>query len=423
MIKFLNFKIGIISILFLLVGITVFAQPSSVDEIKQNIDNHSEKIKQLDEEIKIYSKQVEVVGAEAKNLQNAVKVLDINQKKIGTEIKKTETNIQKTNLVIRDLDNEVNEIEKKIDITVAAISKTVNNIHQKDDQSLIESLLNNKSLSEILDEYESIKQFQQKVGVLQQELGDYKDKLNNKKTLTESEKKKLLSLKGSLGDQNQIFVINKKEKNSLLITTKNKESEYKKIIINKQTEKEKFEQELFKFESELKRTIDPNSFPSAKKNILSPPLDSLIITQPFGKTIDSKRLYSSGTHNGVDFKAIRGTRILSMLDGIVLGTGNTDEQRGCYSYGKWILIEHPNGLSTMYAHLDLIKVSAGQQLQTGEIIGYTGQTGYATGPHLHLTLYASQGVEIQKYSASKNCKNVNIPIAPSNAYLDPMLYL
>ena len=79
---------------------------------------------------------------------------------------------------------------------------------------------------------------------------------------------------------------------------------------------------------------------------------------------------------------------------MIVGTGNTDEPRGCYSYGKWILIKHENGLSTLYAHLSLIKVNAGETVNTGDIIGYSGNTGYSTGPHLHLTVYATQGVKI-----------------------------
>lgn len=409
-------------VIFFVLNITGVSFAQSIDEIKQNINSHSDKIKQLEEEIKTYEKQIEAVGAEAQTLQNAIKVLDINQKKISAEIAKTETNIQKTNLIIKNLSGEIGDAETKIASNVEAISKTLGDMQKQDDESLVESFLTNKSLANIFDEYETISRFQQKIREQSQALEIHKDELSDKKTTSEKEKSKLVSLKSELGDQNKILSQNKKEKNNLLTITKNKETEYKKILTERQVEKERFERELFDFESQLKRAIDPNSFPSSGKGILSWPLDSVFITQYFGKTTDSKRLYLSGTHNGVDFRASRGTPVKAVLSGTVKGFGNTDEQRGCYSYGKWILIEHPNGLSTLYAHLDLIKVSKGQQISTGEIIGYSGQTGYSTGPHLHLTVYASQGVEIQKYSSSINCKNVTIPVAGINAYLDPMLY-
>jgi murein DD-endopeptidase MepM/ murein hydrolase activator NlpD len=418
----LEFCKKIISIFFVFLLAFTTVNADSISEIKQNIESHTDKIKQLDEEIKTYEKQIETTSGEAQTLQNAVKVLDIGQKKIGTEIKKTETNIQKTNLTIEQLNNEIGDIEKKIASNITAIAKTLNNIHQKDEKSLIESFLDNKSLAEIFDEYELSVQFQQKVRDQSKELALYKDELSDKKTTKEGEKKTLVSLKTGLSDQNKILDNNKKEKTTLLTATKNKETEYKKILADRQAEKDRFEKELFQFESQLKLKIDPNSFPSAGKGIFAWPLDNVFITQYFGKTIDAKRLYVSGTHNGIDFRASRGTPVKAVLGGIVQGTGNTDEQKGCYSYGKWVLIKHPNGLSTLYGHFDLIKVSPGQTVQTNDIIGYSGQTGYATGPHLHLTVLASQGVEIQRYSSSKNCKNVTIPVADISAYLDPILY-
>lgn len=395
---------------------------TSIDALQNSISSHNEKIKQLEQEIKAYERQIEITSGEAKSLQNVVKTIDVNQKKLGTEIKKTETNISKTNLTILSLTGEIDKIEKKIEDNILAIAETLNNMHESDNDSLIESLLSGKSISDVLDQYESVNQFQEQVRNQTISLNNYKTELNGKKELSEKEKDKLVSLKTELKDQNQVLAINKKEKSNLLIQTKNKETEYKKLLATRQAEKEKFEKELFDFENQLKRTIDPSSFPNAKKGIIGYPLDQIFVTQAFGKTIDAKRLYVSGTHNGVDFRAPRGTLVKAVLEGVIRGVGNTDSQVGCYSYGKWILIEHPNGLSSLYAHLDLIKVVAGQNVATGELIGYSGQTGYATGPHLHFTLYASQGVEIQKYSSSRNCKNTTIPVAPSNAYLDPMLY-
>lgn len=420
------FKKAIISILaiFLMLGTasTSFAQ-SSVDQLKQNIQSHSDRIKQLDDEIKAYESQLETVSGQAQTLQSAIKVLDINQKKLMAEIKKTETNIQKTNLTIEDLGGQIGDTQAKITANTEAVSKMLGDIRQQDDQSLIESLLADKSLADIFDKYESISQLQQKVRDQSKELGIHKNELTDKKTATEVEKKKLVSLKSELSDQNKILASNKKEESDLLAATKDKEANYKKILADRQAEKDRFEKELFNFESQLKRAIDPNSFPSSGKGVFSWPLDNIFITQYFGKTVDAKRLYVSGTHNGVDFRASIGTPVKAVLSGVVQGTGNTDDQRGCYSYGRWVLIKHPNGLSSLYGHLSLTKVSSGQSVETGDIIGYSGQTGYATGPHLHLTVLASQGVDIQRYSSSINCKNVSIPIASIDAYLDPMLYL
>ena len=409
--------------LVLLLGVVHKTKAESLAEIKQNIQNNVDKIKQLDEEIKIYEKQIETTNSQAQTLKNTIQVLDINQKKISTEIQKTETNIKKTNLTIQDISDEIKTIEAKMEANTKAIAKAINSIHQHDEQSLIESFLTNNSLTDVLDKYESITKFQENVRDKSKELEAHKKELSEKRNLSEKEKSNLVSFKSELNDQNQILANNKKEKSNLLSATQNKEAEYKKILAARQAEKERFEKELFDFESRLKRAIDPNSFPSSGKGIFSWPVDPVRITQYFGKTADSKRLYTSGTHNGVDFGVSRGTPVKSTLKGVVRGTGNTDEQKGCYSYGKWILIDHPNGLSTLYAHLDLIKVSAGQAVETGQVIGYSGNTDYSTGPHLHLTVYATQGiVGIQKYSSSKNCKNVSIPIADVKAYLDPMLY-
>lgn len=163
--------------------------------------------------------------------------------------------------------------------------------------------------------------------------------------------------------------------------------------------------------------------------MLSWPLDKIFITQRFGRTAGAARLYASGSHNGVDFRAPQGTRVLTMLGGVVEGTGNTDEQRGCYSYGRWILIKHGNGLTSIYSHLSATIVTPGQTVQTGQVIGYSGGTpglygsGYSTGPHLHIGLFASQGVSVRQFTQSKGCKQVMVPIADIKAYLDPLAYL
>lgn len=117
---------------------------------------------------------------------------------------------------------------------------------------------------------------------------------------------------------------------------------------------------------------------------------------------------------------------MAPLTGVVRATGNTDAVPGCYSWGMWTLIDHANGLSTLYAHQSSIAVTAGQKVTTGQVIGYVGNTGYSTGPHLHFTVYAKKGVTVRKFNEIKtvtSCGPASTPVAATDAYLDPMLYL
>ena len=112
------------------------------------------------------------------------------------------------------------------------------------------------------------------------------------------------------------------------------------------------------------------------------------------------------------------------IDGVVIATGDTDKVCPGASYGRWIMIKHRNGLSTLYGHLELIKVGQGQEVGVGDTIGYSGNTGYSTGPHLHFTVYVSSAVDVKELP-SKSCRGAvfRIPVAAANAYLDPQAYL
>ena len=91
-------------------------------------------------------------------------------------------------------------------------------------------------------------------------------------------------------------------------------------------------------------------------------------------------------------------------------------------YGKWVLIEHPNGLATLYAHLSSVSVQKSATVVTGQVIGFSGNTGYATGPHLHLGVYLADALSFQQYTCW-NKSVVTIPVAPPAAYLNPLSYL
>ena len=172
--------------------------------------------------------------------------------------------------------------------------------------------------------------------------------------------------------------------------------------------------------------IDPTSLPKTGKGVLRWPLSTVKITQYFGNTpfaSANPQVYNGGGHNGIDLRAAPGTPVKSAASGTVVGTGDTDKQCRGVSYGRWVLIRHNNGLSTLYAHLSLISVSGGMEIQTGDLVGYSGNTGYSTGPHLHFAVYATQAVQIMNKRSRVCGTNLTLPVSSTNGYLNPLSYL
>ena len=104
------------------------------------------------------------------------------------------------------------------------------------------------------------------------------------------------------------------------------------------------------------------------------------ITSQFGHRVDPITGEVS-SHTGTDIACAEGTPILAATDGVVTVANGLDSWGG--SYGYYIKINHGGGLETLYAHCSSICVTTGQQVQAGEVIGYVGHTGRATGNHLH----------------------------------------
>lgn len=134
--------------------------------------------------------------------------------------------------------------------------------------------------------------------------------------------------------------------------------------------------------------ITPGAVPVGTSIFQWPLPDAYSITSGFGEREDPKT-GEIDSHTGTDISAPLGTPILAAADGTVTITNAIDPWGG--SYGFYVKIDHGNGLETLYAHCSAICVVSGQTVRQGEVIGYVGQTGRATGDHLHLEVRVNGG--------------------------------
>ncbi len=415
---------GFLTILLLTPGVL---NAQSASEIRDKIDNQQTEISEIEEEIKKYEAQLTEISREKNTLQGAVQELDVSRKKVGANISITQRQINTTSSSIEEMTYDINIKEELIAGNQKALAETIRRINETESDSFVEIILNSNDISNLWSDVETLQQFQVVVRGEVTVLTAQRKSLEAARETKEIQQGKLVSQKTDLSTQKRSLDINRQAKNSLLKETKNRESTYQELIAEKKKAKEEFEAQLKSFESELQYILDPSSIPPAGKGVLSWPLDKVRITQYFGNTkFASSGAYNGSGHNGMDFGTPIGTPVKAALSGNIKATGNTDAFRGCYSYGKWILVEHVNGLATLYAHLSDISVSPGDAVGTGRVIGYSGNTGFSTGPHLHFTLYANDAVQVVRLGdikARTGCADAKVPVASWSGYLNPLNYL
>ncbi len=401
------------------VGAT-FAQQNlnqQIQNINSEMRNVNRKIEEIEKEIKFLSSQLAETAEERKTLSSAVQELNITRNQLLKEKELIQNKIQITEYSIQDISSSILRKEDVIDVSKNSLSELIRNLNRNDSSSLVEKLLSIDDLSELSRYYNSILKINEKIKDTIQSLSDEKYKLKIDKLRKEEEQESLNVLKNNLSQKEQVINVTKKEKDELLNKTKNDELAYQRMLEEQLKLKNEFEKELQEYESQLEFILNPKSIPKAGSEVLSWPLESILITSPFGERWGS-------FHYGVDFRASVGTPVKSVYSGVVEGVGDTDTDCPKASFGKWVFIRHSNGLSSTYGHLSVISVKEGQKIKTGDIIGLSGNTGYSTGPHLHLSVYASDGVSVQtKPSLSCAGKIFTQPIAATEAHLDPLLYL
>ena len=403
------------------------AQQTPAD-LQQQIDQHNQQIQQLNQEIAQYQTQLDATSKKAKTLQNARASLNLQIKKVQTSITLTQNQIAATQLEIQQLGKGIESKQSSIQVDQSGLAQSLRSLDAAEKQPLVVQVLGAEDAITAWQDLDAYDTIQGAVSDRIDTLSKEKQSLTATKTSREQKQAQLQKQQASLASQQGSLTAAKAAQNDLLAQTKNQEANYQAIISQKRSQEASLEAALSDLKSKYNVAIKPDQITPAGKGVLSWPVDHVVITQYFGNTpFAASGAYNGKGHNGIDLGVPIGTPIRAALSGVVIGSGNTDSVRGCYSFGKWVMVRHNNGLNTMYAHLSSIQVSEGQSVSTGQLLGYSGQTGYATGPHLHFGVYVSASTQIVQLGAatqaSTPCARATMPVTPLAGYLNPLNYL
>ena len=389
-------------------------------DLKNAINEKTKELQVINQKILETQKGLDETEGKSKTLKKELSQIDQRLGQLNLNIRASEINIEKLRLEVQSLDYNLKEIRSSITTTKSAITKLLMEILKKDREPILITLLKSSSLAQSLDEFQYIQDLNSTLSGKINELKKFDKDVSENLDATSQKKQKVEIENGSLKNKKSSASQQKEERQTLLQTTKNQERLFTQQITKLKKLQLEVSSEVEKIEAELRKKIDPKLLPIPRPGVLTWPVTLKDqsgygrITQKWG--IPSS-LYGGKAHNGLDIGAPIGTPIFAAEKGKVIEVWNQD--RYCYkgAYGKFIVIEHENNLTTLYAHLSTQNVSKGDIVERGQLIGAVGSTGYATGPHLHLTLYATQTFIIRP--SKVNCG----PIMPFGGDLDPLQYL
>ena len=294
-------------------------------------------------------------------LGRITKDIEAKQKEIdelNDEISSTQEEITKTEDDLEAKKLEVEERQEGIDSRIRAMYKngTVGFLDIIFSSNSVSDFLSNVEMIEHIYSYdkEILNQLEadyEEIEGIKADLEISKGKLDREMAVAESKKEELQESKKSLEDQIDQLNEDAKGLNS----------------------------EISKLQAEAQKKIDEAinggaSDPSSQGMIW--PTTTRWITSYYGYRIHPVLGYSK-FHSGIDIGVGTGNPVYSVKSGVVILS------QYYYGYGNAVIVDHGNGLSTLYAHLNTLKVSKGQWVNQGQVIATSGNTGISTGPHLH----------------------------------------
>jgi len=428
--KKIIFGVFLVAIIAALVLYPVPSNAISRGDLQNEIEDRNKELEGLGAQIRQTQGTIGNLQGQEATLERAIKTLDAQIDQAGYGIRTSEISIDKLGLELESLGYDLVEVTQEIDVKEVAVSEILRQVQRKDDESFLEILLRNETLADSIFEIQTLQDLQSSLSLSVAQLSGLQYRLEgNIETSTvkrgdlEDENATLKVRKVILGDQQG-------EKDRVLKETKSEEALYQTRLAKLRNEQQAILDEISEIEEQLRARFDPSSVPGRRPGFFQWPVTLKtdgglgIITQNYGETAYSSRYYKGKPHNGTDIGAPLGTKVYAAADGVI---ERVDYNGWYYQYGRYILLNHGNNITTMYAHLSRSAVSSGQVVKKGQLIGYVGNTGFSTGSHLHFGAYATPPGGWREVNSRLEGGLVSIPpaagLVPIGVTLNPLDYL
>ncbi|MBQ7961488.1 MAG: peptidoglycan DD-metalloendopeptidase family protein [Clostridia bacterium] len=358
-----------------------------IDALKGDISQVQEYIEELDKQVAMYQEQIDVYNGQIGAYQDTIDDYEAQNEEL-------EAKIEELNKQIEECNAQIDEMNAQIDDKYDELKELIRTNYINGETSAIEVLLLSDDFSDYLTKVQfvsSLADYEQglidginddieKVDATLAQIDTDKATIRDIQADIDAKIKEIETLQDAVEENkskvqaNQDIIQAKVDENSNYLASLNNESaEYEAMI-------EEYEAAIAQFDRQIQQMLQSNGSSGSgtltnSSGLICPlQYSGVYVSSPFYRNSDGSY------HGALDLCTYGGTygKNISAAE-----SGKVITASYHWSYGNYVVIDHGNGLSTLYAHCSSLAVSSGQSVSKGQTIAYVGSTGNSSGPHLH----------------------------------------
>jgi len=354
-----------------------------IDSLNSQVKQKEQRIKEIDSVIGKYRTRIDEQTAAQSSLKNQLALLENRVLEKQLAIERTKSQIDLATLELQRLKVQITAEEQRLQKRRLALAEVIGEIQDAQSVGLLESFVARGSLSDFFTRMDELSSIENDLTDATEAVRELKAGLEQKQHETEQYRASLQEQQKALREEQEALESDQGAKLSLLTETQEQEGEFQRILFELRQQKQEEADDAARIEDQIKDKLDSIDEALARGDILlNWPVKALrgISATFHDPTYPFRKLFE---HPGTDIPTSVGTAVKSAAGGYV-AFNRTGKQ-----YGNYIMIIHPGGISTVYAHLKSFVAKPDTYVERGDVIGYSGGrpgdagAGLSTGPHLH----------------------------------------
>ena len=354
------------------------AQAADTSELEQQIREYQKQQADLAAPIKDLDRQLKSIAGDKAQALEQKRLLDRQISAKVQEIQSTESIIAQYDALIADEQAKLEDTQAKEEIQYELFCKRVRAMEEAGTVSYWSILFDSADFADLLDRATFVSEIMEADNKIMDDLAALRKSIEAQKAELETSRADQQTQRDALVAQKKELDAKEADAAALVQKIQSQESEYQSSRDALKREEEEVEAQIIKKQKEIQAKIAAGQISFDPGTGWQWPVPGRYkITSTFGPRIHPITGLP-GNHTGTDVAAPKGTAILAARGGVVtISTYNN-------SYGNYVVVQHDNGIATLYAHMSSRAVSEGQIVTQGQTLGYVGSTGSSTGNHLHL---------------------------------------